>query len=785
MSTSASSAIQLPDGYTAIDRIGSGGYGEVWRCVAPGGMEKAVKVVFGQCDDELAERELKSLERIRDVRHPFVLSLERFEVVCGRLVIVTELADMSLDDCFRKHLADDKPGIPRDELLVYMKDAAEALDCLTERHSLQHLDIKPENLLVVGDHVKVGDFGLVKELATRTLNSMMGGMTPLYSAPEVFDDNPSPRSDQYSLAIVYQHMLTGHPPFPGRTPAQLAKQHTQAEPLLQSLNDGDRQVVRKALAKRPEQRFNSCREFVAALAAGGVQPPKPAVSKAPVRPTVTPTHKDDDTQSNANLRTQAVAEAASAAPQQRPNSKVASPSDTQALHYPQISAKVEDVEVPEIDLEGATTIPTLFVGIGGLGMKMLNSVRGRILESQDPEACRSHVAWLAIDTDRDSLKEAASHLKDDLLRSDEMLAIPLRRPKEYGEQSRQMLSWVSRRWLYNIPRSLETRGYRPLGRIAAVDHAEPILSKLYTRLYQLVEANPGVTSLRVVVLSSTCGGTGAGILIDVGQAAKSLAADLKLTIEVDAVLAMPERAAGVTESLSIANTYALLTELAHAQRHGNTGPTSPVGPATRYEASSKPFNTVFWQPIPPRNQTDEHNGAFASIAETLAFEACVPEAARSIKKCRDCGATTDFRLQSFATALIGSSDSAADLVERCQSHLNGYGYQRRRLAIGLSIDTIANVLRDDLPMLGTCEAPSTRAVLVSMAAGIDPLHIAANLAEFYPDIAEAAGRLHAREDIEWADLRSDVANAASPESGSAAPPPLSVDQPTMHHAAPA
>lgn len=783
MSTSSSPAIQLPDGYVAIDRIGSGGYGEVWRATAPGGMEKAVKVVFGQCDDELAERELKSLERIREVRHPFVLSLERFEVVGGRLVIVTELADMSLDDCFRKYVAKDETGIPRDELTVYMRDAAEALDCLVERHSLQHLDIKPENLLVVGEHVKVGDFGLVKELATRTLNSMMGGMTPLYSAPEVFDDNPSPRSDQYSLAIVFQHMLTGHPPFPGRTPAQLAKQHTQAEPILQGLCDGDRQVVRKALAKRPEQRFSSCREFVAALAAGGLHPPKPVVPKAPQRKPAEPARKDDDTRSNSIFPTQRAGEDPRPAAPSRPSGTAAPSGAASSLQFPEVNSKVEDVECPEIDLQDAITTPTMFIGLGGLGMKLLNTVRGRILETQDPETCRAHIGWLAIDTDREALKEAASHLKEDILHSDEMLCIPLRRPKEYGERSRQLLSWVSRRWLYNIPRSLETRGYRPLGRIAAVDHAEAILSNIYTKLFQLIDKNPGATSLRVVVLSSTSGGTGAGTVIDIGQAARSLAADLNVSIEVDAVLAMPERTAGTAESLSIANTFALLTELAHTQRQGNAGLSPATGPAARYESAAEPFDTVFWLPIPPRNQSNDYNQTFASIGETLAFEANVPEAAMSLKKCRQSGAAADFRLQSFAAALIGPSDSAADLLERCQPSLHGYGYQRRRLAIGLSIDTVAEVLRGDLPTLGTCEASCARAVFVSMASGIDPLHIAANLAEFYPDISEAAGRLHAREDIEWTDLRMTGGAAAEKKPTPVAAPALNTDHPTMQQPA--
>src|SRR5690348_7609857 len=256
--------IVLP-GYTLSERIGSGGYAEVWRAEAPGGIEKAVKIVYGFYNDELASQELKSLERIKGVRHPFLLSLERFEVINGRLAILTELAEMSLDQRLSQCHASGLPGIPRDELVRYMSDAAEALDFLANRHSLLHLDIKPENLLISGEHIKVADFGLVKELATRTQNSMVAGMTPTYSAPEMFDDSPSPYSDQYSLAIVYQEMLTGTLPFPGRTAAQLANQHLRTQPQLAGLAEIDRRAVARALAKIPGERFPSCQAFVHAL----------------------------------------------------------------------------------------------------------------------------------------------------------------------------------------------------------------------------------------------------------------------------------------------------------------------------------------------------------------------------------------------------------------------------------------------------------------------------------------------------------------------------------------
>ena len=251
-------------GYRMIERIGAGGYGEVWKAEAPGGIAKAIKVVYGYQDDERASRELSALNRIKEVRHPFVLSLERIELVAGHLVIVTELATASMKMLFTDHRSSGLAGIPRSELLGYLRDAADALDYLYHEHSLQHLDVKPENLLLVGGRVKVADFGLVKDLQDVNC-SMINGLTPVYAAPELFDGRPNCHSDQYSLAIVYQEMLTGVPPFLGRTTAQLAAQHLHSRPRLDCLPASDQAVISRALSKDPEQRFPSCREMVESL----------------------------------------------------------------------------------------------------------------------------------------------------------------------------------------------------------------------------------------------------------------------------------------------------------------------------------------------------------------------------------------------------------------------------------------------------------------------------------------------------------------------------------------
>ena len=394
-----SAGTQPIPGYTLRKRLGAGGYGEVWLADAPGGLQKAIKLIYGNVAESRATGELRSLERIRRVHHPFLLSLERIEVINGKVVIVTELAESSLQDRFDTYRRQGAPGIPRGELLNFMRDTADALDFLAEKHSLQHLDVKPGNLLIIADRIKVADFGLVKDLH-EVDQSLVSGLPPTYSAPEIFDGRPDFRSDQYSLAIVYMELLTGKLPFSGRTAGELARQHLQQAPDLEPLPPAERGIVQRALAKNPLDRYRNCRQFIDQLL---------KVRSTAVLPTESVNRSTASTESTSPPRS---------------GTDTQNCSSSRPIHWQ-----------PAIPLEQLASqwhsARAMFLGLGGQGIRALSHLWLEMQKHVDHRFTREDYGWLAIDTSPEDLAEASRDSAHPGLPADCAVRLPIQDPQAY------------------------------------------------------------------------------------------------------------------------------------------------------------------------------------------------------------------------------------------------------------------------------------------------------------------------------------------------------------------
>lgn len=541
-------------GYVLEERIGRGGFGEVWRASAPGGLKKAVKFVFGEQDADRSQRERKSLERIRGVQHPFLLTLERFEAIDNQLVIVTELADCSLEDVYKKHCDSGSCGVPRETLLRHMHDTADALDYLHKQYQLQHLDIKPGNLLIIGGHVKVADFGLLKDLREAEC-SIVGGLTPVYAPPELFDGRPSMHSDQYSLAVMYQELLTGTRPFHGRTIAQLATQHVHGAPNIEPLPPRDRPVVARALEKDPERRFENCKAFVDALA-----------------------HS-----LSANQRLYAGAGL---------DRGVASAAEFEHIGSVEDLPQLADSHVafPSLEISSAQEF-ALVVALGGTGAECLRTLRRRAGEKHNDGRLELHS--VLIDTDMATLGSIRDSEIDSSVGPCELIRTPLKTAREYRDSGTERLSTISRRWIYNVPRSVTTEGMRPLGRLALVDHGLDVTKQITNAIARMVHVSGGVTP-RVYVVGSLTGGTSSGMYLDVVHLLRHFldAAGLE-DANILSMLTTTPMQADPGYPLALYDAHAALIEMNHFLNAGNGYPGDAGAQWPSVPAARTPLHQVY------------------------------------------------------------------------------------------------------------------------------------------------------------------------------------------------
>jgi hypothetical protein len=577
-------------GYKLLERLGGGGFGEVWKVTAPGGLLKAIKFVYGDLETtteegQRAEQELKALSRVKTVRHPYILSLERFDIIDGQLMIVMELADRNLWDRFRECKAAGLPGIPREELLRYMEESAEALDLMNTLHQLQHLDIKPQNLFLVHNHAKVADFGLVKDLQG-VMASVTGGVTPVYAAPETYDGWVSRFCDQYSLAIVYQELLTGQRPFSGTNIRQLILQHLQMPPNLGPLPASDREAMARALAKNPDERFPTCLEFVQALRGGhagtagthegAVHEPRPRAAANPAKAAEPAAASAEAAAAGLDISSPELEAPAEGESETRLNTRWLRPAEAK----PREAEASPPMAPPPRKLEGdGALFPALVIGLGSLGLAVLQRLREQIYEQFGTPEALPQVRLLYVDTDPEAIRLASQDGSAAGLSSQEVLLTKLNRPSYYlrSKQARTHVdSWFNQRMLYRIPRNPATTGLRALGRLAFFDNYPVVARRLQNELTactrpELLDAAMEQTGLglrsnqpRVYVVAGLAGGTGGGMFLDMAYVVRRLFKQRGYEHpEIIGLFLLPAVDRQPGRTLALGNSFAALTELNH------------------------------------------------------------------------------------------------------------------------------------------------------------------------------------------------------------------------------
>lgn len=699
-------------GYRLIEPIGTGGFGEVWKCTAPGGILKAIKFVYGNLnaddgDAVRAEQEQKALERVKGVRHPFVLSMDRIEIVGGELAIVMELADKNLFEVFEECQRAGHRGIPRRDAIRYLLDAAEGLDHLIEKHNLQHLDVKPRNLFLIADRVKVADFGLVKNIERPSTAGLTGGISPVYAAPETFTGKISKHSDQYSLAVVYCELIGGRRPFAGKNVRQLAMQHMADAPDLTMLPEADREAVATALAKDPPRRFANCQAFIRALSPTivqtcasidlddeaadiGVMPIQALVDDLDSEVERSAVGGDDDgprtivlhhgipryrVTHNDGLPGEPDVwgdDVADELDELDDHDRPAEPSWVRRREAGDPDAEVDlggPAEGPSPDVT-ATRIakgvlrPTLFVGLGAFGRRALAEIRCRILDRFGDPGQIPALRYLYIDSDLASIDLATTGTPEVALSYGETFAMPLQPVISYRRRMLDHLNiWLPREKLHAIPRSLQPQGSRALGRLAYVDNFARLQSRLRRELQvaslpEVIEQSVEQTKLgrgkktpRVFVFGSACGGS-SGMLADLGYSLRRLLRQLNFH---DAAVTLHAFCGSPTDSttsrLELANVYATAVELNH---YGQPDVTydfhfGPDGP--HVSDSGPPFDAVYLVGAGERTPAAVRD-AVAHLATYVAAEISSPLGPTMERTRRTAFTTQKPGFRSFGTSTV-------------------------------------------------------------------------------------------------------------------------------------
>jgi serine/threonine protein kinase, bacterial len=259
-------------GYRLRNCRGRGGFAEVWQAYDPDNKEIALKFFLAE-QTLTTVKELKILQTIQKLTHPNLLAMHQVWCIPGYIVVAMELAEGSLSELFDAVQMEYNTGLDAEVVCHYLFPISQAIDFLNTRQhrhegkfvGWMHCDVKPSNLLMVGDSVKLADFGLCTPITGNMVPYQRWG-TVEYVAPEIHRGMITPSSDQYSLAVTYYVLRTGRLPFTtNQTSFDRELSYKPRQMDLNGIDIREQQVLQKALSVRPDDRWSNSTCFLQAM----------------------------------------------------------------------------------------------------------------------------------------------------------------------------------------------------------------------------------------------------------------------------------------------------------------------------------------------------------------------------------------------------------------------------------------------------------------------------------------------------------------------------------------
>ncbi|PWH15241.1 MAG: hypothetical protein DDG60_06390 [Anaerolineae bacterium] len=257
--------------YQIVAPLGEGGMAAVYKAYQPS-MERyvALKILPRQMaqSEEFIARFRREARLVAQLQHPHILPVFDYGESDGYTYIVMPFVQSgTLSDLLKSR------RLSYAEIRRIIVQIADALG-YAHAHGMIHRDVKPSNVLIdERGNCLLTDFGLARMAEATSMLTSSGAIigTPAYMSPEQGAGSPlDSRSDIYSLGIILYEMVTGRVPYSAETPIAVVFKHIQdplpaVRNLVPDIPDGLELVLLKALAKRPEDRFQTTEEFIHAV----------------------------------------------------------------------------------------------------------------------------------------------------------------------------------------------------------------------------------------------------------------------------------------------------------------------------------------------------------------------------------------------------------------------------------------------------------------------------------------------------------------------------------------